>query len=200
MTAPGYARSTGTPRGEARKQELLAAVVDDLVAHGLGGFSLRRAARAAATTHKVLLYHFDGVDDLLLQAVVSLRRRRVDRGVAAAGATGPRFADRIRAVWPVLTSGESAVLDQVIGLAIHDPVRHGALAREATADYLPALVALCPPDWDDHRKAEVSAMVLATLRGFLVDLRTTGRTDAVDAGFAALARALDREEDAGSGA
>jgi hypothetical protein len=28
-------------------------------------FSLRRAARAADTTHKVLLYHFDGVDDLI---------------------------------------------------------------------------------------------------------------------------------------
>lgn len=193
MTAP-YARSTGSPRGEARKQQLLDAVVGDLVANGVADFSLRRAARAAGTTHKVLLYHFDDTLDLLLQAVVALRQQRIDRGLVAADLSGGTLADRVRSLWPVLTSGESAVLDQVIGLAIHDPERYGVLAREASAEYLPALVALCPPTWDAGRKSEVAAMVLATLRGFLVDLRTTGRSDTVDAGFAALLRALDREE------
>jgi hypothetical protein len=40
-------------------------------------------------------------------------------------------------------------------------------------------------------------MVLATLRGFLVDLRTSGDTEGIGAGLAALGRALDREEGAG---
>jgi hypothetical protein len=35
-------------------------------------FSLRRAARAAGTTHKVLLYYFDGADGLLKQAIFQL--------------------------------------------------------------------------------------------------------------------------------
>ena len=56
----GYRRSTGSPRGEARRRELLDRVTDDLAVNGLVDFSLRRAARAAGTTHKVLLYHFDG--------------------------------------------------------------------------------------------------------------------------------------------
>ena len=60
----GHRRSAGTPRGEARSRELLERVTDDLVANGLVDFSLRRAARAAGTTHKVLLYHFAGVDEL----------------------------------------------------------------------------------------------------------------------------------------
>jgi hypothetical protein len=68
----GYRRSAGSPRGEARRRELLDRVADDLAVNGLVDFSLRRAARAAGTTHKVLLYHFDGADDLLRQAGRSL--------------------------------------------------------------------------------------------------------------------------------
>src|SRR5580765_1888114 len=47
--ASGYPRSVRTPRGEARRAELLAAVASDLRANGLADFSLRRAARAAGT-------------------------------------------------------------------------------------------------------------------------------------------------------
>ena len=60
----GYRRSAGSPRGEARRRELLDRVTDDLAVSGLVDFSLRRAARAAGTTHKVLLYYFDSADDL----------------------------------------------------------------------------------------------------------------------------------------
>jgi hypothetical protein len=60
----GYRRSTGSPRGEARRRELLDRVTDDLATNGLVDFSLRRAARAASTTYKVQLYRFAGADDL----------------------------------------------------------------------------------------------------------------------------------------
>src|SRR5512144_540806 len=82
----GYRRSAGSPRGEARRQELLDRVTDDLAVNGLVDFSLRRAARAAGATHKVLLYHFDGVDDLLVQAIVRLRERRISKAFTAATA------------------------------------------------------------------------------------------------------------------
>jgi AcrR family transcriptional regulator len=165
----------------------------------LADFSLRRAARAAGTTHKVLLYHFDSADDLLVQAVLQLRQRRIDRGLAAAAEApaGQSLAARVQALWPVLVSEEAHVLDQAIGLAMHDPGRYAALGREASEQYLPSLVSLCPADWSDRRRLEVAEMVLATLRGFLVDARTSGDTAGIAAGFAALSRALQREEDAG---
>src|SRR6266581_1272767 len=86
----GYRRSAGSPRGEARRRELLDRVTDDLAVNGLVGFSLRRAARAAGTTHKVLLYHFDSADDLLTQAIHQLRDRRIDNAMAVAA--GRRLA------------------------------------------------------------------------------------------------------------
>ena len=110
----GYRRSAGTPRGQARRQDLLERITDDLAVNGLVDFSLRRAARAAGTTHKVLLYHFESVDDLMLQAIVRLRVRRIEKGMLAAR-PGPTLASRVRAIWPVLIGDEARVLDQAIG-------------------------------------------------------------------------------------
>jgi AcrR family transcriptional regulator len=111
----GYRRSAGTPRGEARRRDLLDRVVDDLAVNGLVDFSLRRAARAAGTTHKVLLYYFDGADDLLQQAIWQLRERRIAKSLALANAAQRRSpiafgwltkrGDAVAARWmrPVLT-------------------------------------------------------------------------------------------------
>jgi AcrR family transcriptional regulator len=197
VTEAGYARSTGSQRGLERREKLLEAVTDDLAENGLTDFSLRRAARAAGATHKVLLYHFESADDLLVQAVLRLRERRIAKGVAAV-ATGASLADRVRAVWPILIGDEGFVLDQAIGLAMYDPSRYAALGHEASQQYLPTLLSICPADWDERRKLEVAEMILATLRGFLVDARTSGDSAGVAAGFEALVRALDREESAPS--
>jgi len=127
----GYRRSAGSPRGEARRRELLDRVTDDLAVNGLVDFSLRRAARAAGTTHKVLLYHFDGVDDLLRQAILQLRERRIGNALAAIaqGPEGQTLAARVRAVWPALVGEESRVLDQAIGLMMYDTARYAELGR-----------------------------------------------------------------------
>jgi AcrR family transcriptional regulator len=196
-TPAGYRRSTGSARGESRRQQLLERVTDDLAANGLVDFSLRRAARAAGTTHKVLLYHFASADDLLTQAIHRLRDRRISNALAAA--TRPdrqTLAARVRAVWPALVGEESRVLDQAIGLTMYDPVRYAELGRGASQQYLPGLLSICPPDWPEQRKLQVSEMILATLRGFLIDWLTSGDMAGVEAGFEALVRALEREETA----
>lgn len=194
----GYRRSTGSKRGEARRRELLDLVAEDLAAHGMVDFSLRRAARSAGTTHKVLLYHFDSADDLLQQAILQLRTRRIDNAVAAAaGITGhPSLAARVRAIWSTLIADDPGqlALDQAIGLAMYDPSRYAELGRGAAKLYLPTLLAICPEPWSDQRKLEVAEMILGALRGFLVDWRTGGDREGIDPGFAALARALEREE------
>jgi AcrR family transcriptional regulator len=191
----GYRRSTGSRRGEARRRELLDRVTDDLAVNGLVDFSLRRAARAAGTTHKVLLYYFDSADDLLKQAILQLRDRRIDNALAATRGQGRQtLATRVRAVWPALVGEESRVLDQAIGLMMYDPARYAELGRGASQQYLPSLLSLCPPDWSDQRRLEVSEMILAVLRGFLIDRMASGDTAGVEAGFRALVRALDREE------
>src|SRR6202011_1380157 len=196
----GYRRSAGSPRGEARRRELLDRVSDDLAGNGLVDFSLRRAARAAGPTHTVPLYHLEGAEDLLAQAIFQLRERGIGNALAAiaAGPGEQTLAQRVRAVWPALLGEESRVLDQAIGLMMYDPVRYAELGRGASQQYLPTVLSICPPEWTDQRKLEVAEMILASLRGFLIDWLTSGSTTGVEAGFEALARALDREEAAGA--
>jgi AcrR family transcriptional regulator len=192
----GHRRSAGSPRGEARRRELLDLVTEDLAVNGLVDFSLRRAARAAGTTHKVLLYHFDGADELLRQAILQLRERRIGNALAAIAREPERqtLAARVHAVWSALMGEESRVLDQAIGLMMYDSARYAELGRGASQQYLPLLLSVCPQDWSDQRKLEVSEMILAALRGFLIDWLTSGNTTGVEAGFEALTRALEREE------
>lgn len=198
----GYRRSTGSPRGQARRRELLEYVTADLAAHGLVDFSLRRAAKAAGTTHKVLLYHFAGAEDLLREAIELLRERRAVSGRAAAldPAHAQSLAERVRAIWPLLVgTGEGQrALDQALGLAMYDPQRHGLLAADSSDRFLPLLRGLCPEAWAPERKEQVAELVFAALRGFLVQRRTSsdGETGG-EAGLAALLRMLEREEAAG---
>lgn len=193
-----YRRAGSSRRGDLRRRELLARVTEDLAVNGLVDFSVRRAARAAGTTHKVLLYYFASAEDLLGQAVLRLRERRLADGLAAAreGPGGETLAGRVRAVWPILVAQDTGqfALDQAIGLAMYDPQRYGDLGRGASGQYLPGLMSLCPPAWPDRRKLEVAQMVLGALRGFLIHWRADGDPAAVEAGFAALTRALDCEE------
>src|SRR5262245_3302659 len=158
---PAYRRSTGSARGEARRRQLLARVVDDLAVNGLVDFSLRRAARAAGTTHKVLLYYFDSVDDLLAQAIHQLRQRRADSGLAAATRSDHKtLAQRVRAVWSALVVGEeSRALDQAIGLMMYDPQRYAELGRDASQEYLPGLLSFLPPEWSERRRQEVAELI-----------------------------------------
>jgi AcrR family transcriptional regulator len=189
----GYRRSAGSARGEARRKDLLAKVTDELAVHGLVDFSLRRAAKAAGTTHKVLLYHFDGVEDLLAQAMIELRQRRINEA-AAIGPQAGTLADRVRALWPILTGEYAWVHDQAMGLMMYHPERYIELGRGSSQQYLPTLLALCPESWSEQRKNEVAQMIMATLRGFVIDRLATGDSSGVEAGFEALARALDGEE------
>ena len=193
-----YRRSAGSPRGEARKQALLRAVVDDLAANGLADFSLRRAARAAGTTHKVLLYYFDGIEDLLGQALPELRGRRVLAAVTAV-APARSLAGRVRAIWPVLMDDATGVrvIDQAIGLAMYDPARYAHLSRGASEAYLGMLLSWCPPHWTAQRKREIALLIVATFRGCLAEWRTTGDMANIAPALDALIRALDREEKEG---
>lgn len=172
-------------------------MTEDLDQHGLVDFSLRRAARAAGTTHKVLLYHFDSVDELMRQALVELRQRRVNEASAAAmEPTDVTLGERVRSVWRTLTDEHAGprVLEQASGLALYDPTRYAGLGRDATEQYLPAVRAICPANWSEQQRDEIAELIVATLRGLLVDLLTGGDQARVEAGLRALLRALEHEE------
>jgi AcrR family transcriptional regulator len=184
-------------RGQRRREALLAAVVQDVAQHGLVDFSLRRAATAAGTTHKVLLYHFSSGDQLLREVLAALRDARLMRTDERAWATpDASLGDRVRAVFEALLEEDAGprVLDQATGLALYDPVRYAHLGKDASEQYLPVVLELLPPTWPQDRRQELATLILAALRGLLADILTSGDDDRVTASLGALARMLDAEE------
>lgn len=192
-----YRRWTGSKRGEARRNDLLEKVTADLAANGLVDFSLRRAARAAGTTHKVLLYYFEGPDELLAEALFRLRDRRAVglRAVTELPAEWT-LSRRLREVWPRLVEAERDlwVITQSIGLLLYDPERYRHLGRDLGDQYHDVLIAMCPPAWSAERKEEIAALMVAVFRGLLLDARARGTSLEDPPAIRALLRMLEREE------
>lgn len=61
----------------ARKAELLAAVIDDCAANGIGHRSLRELAEAVGTSHRMLIHHFGSREDLLVAIVEEVEGRQI---------------------------------------------------------------------------------------------------------------------------
>src|SRR3954463_11865062 len=86
-------------RATPRRDELAEAATDYALANGLIDLSLRPLAAAIGTSDRMLLYHFDGKDDL----VATVLRVSNDRSVAEVRALAPPGDVRTA----VLTLGEA---------------------------------------------------------------------------------------------
>ena len=186
---------TAVPSRQRRilhRADLLRAVADHIRDEGLHGFTLRRAAAAAETTHKVLLYHFGSADNLITEAVDLIREDMVISGRAAVPTRGAGFAERLDALWTYWRSAEggSRVMYEAIGLAMAHPEQFGDLAKRATDDILVEMSYALAPVVGDDAADTVATLLLALLRGLTIDRSVTGDEPRVDAAFRAFAAAL----------
>jgi AcrR family transcriptional regulator len=171
------------PAPSARQTELLELAYRYALAHGLADLSLRPLATAIGSSPRVLLYLF-GSKDRLIRAL--LARARIDElelleqvhGSNADGAAGlDVVADR---VWSWLAAEEHRALLTlwVEGYArsLVDPDGPwGSFAQDTVQDWLNVLATAQPAA--DRNTTEGQAqrtLVLAVLRGALLDLLATG--------------------------
>ena len=89
-------------RETRRRDEFAQAATDYVLEHGLVGLSLRPLAAAIGTSDRMLLYHFDGKDDL----VATVLRLSNDRSVAEvrALAPAPDVRTAVLTLWEAVTS------------------------------------------------------------------------------------------------
>ncbi len=64
--------------GESRRDALLAACTDHVLAEGLIGLSLRPLAKAVGTSDRMLIYHFGSRDGLVAAVIDESTKRSVD--------------------------------------------------------------------------------------------------------------------------
>jgi AcrR family transcriptional regulator len=169
------------PAPSARRQELLELAYRYVLRHGLADLSLRPLAAAVGSSPRVLLFLF-GSKEGLVRALLARARadelgvlRRLER--ASAGADLPAVAAE---VWRWLAADDHRALLTlwVEGYArsLVDPDGPWAgFARATVEDWLGLLAAAQPPGERDTAAGRARrTLVLAVLRGALLDLLATG--------------------------
>lgn len=188
MTATDSA-TPGVDEGSARRRELLDAAYGWVLAHGLSDMSLRPLAEAIGSSPRVLLYLF-GSKDGLVRAL--LGRSRVDQlRVLEDLPEDAGLATVTERVWRWLAAEEHRPLlrlwlEAYSRSVTGEPGPWRGFARDTVTDWDLLLAAHQPSAVvGTPGGAAERALVLAVLRGALLDLLATG--DAVRTGVAVAA-------------
>jgi AcrR family transcriptional regulator len=189
----------------ARQVELLDLAYRYVLEHGIGELSLRPLAAAIGSSPRVLLYLFGSKDGLIREL---LARARTDELAILASADHPdnhnvgALPDLARSIWSWLVAAEHRALLRLWVEAYSRSLANpdgpwGSFARSTVDDWLAVLAAaLAPAERRSSAGQADCTMVLAVLRGALLDLLATGDVDRVTAG---VDRLVVRLQEAGSG-
>ncbi|WP_116709628.1 TetR/AcrR family transcriptional regulator [Actinomycetospora cinnamomea] len=186
---------TAPDGGSARQQELLEAAYAWVLERGWAGMSLRPLAEAIGSSPRVLLFLF-GSKDGLVRALLARSRADQLAVLDAVGDSGDLATVGAR-VWAWLAAPEHRALLRLwleaytrsVGDAGDGP--WAGFAARTVADWDALLARHQPPAHRDTAAGVAErALLLAVLRGALLDLLATGETARLDAAVGAHLAAL----------
>jgi AcrR family transcriptional regulator len=177
------------PRPEIRER-LLDACTDHALEHGLPD-RLGPLAAAAGTSNRMLIYHFGTRDALLREILERARQRQVQAFTELLRVRpGEPYGTTLADAWAVMTGPRGRPYLRMFG-RLHDtagePLWPG-FRRTATTDWLAPLEA----GMRSVGRPELATVVLAVIRGLLMDLDATGDAARTDRAFGEFLAAIDR--------
>jgi AcrR family transcriptional regulator len=177
-----------------RRTALLDACIGHVLDRGLAGLSISSMAAAAGTSPRMLIYHFGAKEHLVRVVLEEVRHRQHERfdGVLRSR-PGVPYADVLRDAWPVVTSDEAMPYHHLFR-ELHDLPADASpwpeFTAQATHEWLPVVERGLKDDGFRDPEA-LATLLVATVRGLLIDLHVTGDRKRVDGAFAALAAVLE---------
>jgi AcrR family transcriptional regulator len=172
-------------RYQHRRPELLEAVGEYVLDNGVGSLSLRRIADAVGISHVTLQHHFGSKDELVAEIVEHL----LERTFTPSGDYSDVDSDEpLRVLWAHWTS-EAGQRDirlffEVLGQSLFDGSDYAGAVR-SSIEHRNDLVDTnlkrlgCP----DERARAHATVLLAVVRGLMMDLVATGDRERLDAAF-----------------
>lgn len=165
-------RPVGRRQQPEIRQRLLDACTDHALAHGLPE-RLEPLASAAGVSARMLIYHF-GTRDVLRRAVlVRARERQLDAWTALLRARpGEPYTASLARAWAAMAGPDGEPYLRMFGRLREGPDHHlwPGFRRAATTDWLRPL----EDGLASAGRPELATLVLAVLRGLLMDLDATG--------------------------
>jgi AcrR family transcriptional regulator len=170
------------PQPEVR-QRLLDACTDHALQHGLAD-SLGPFAAAAGTSTRMLIYHFGTRDDLLREVLQQARRRQVEAFTELIRVRPDEpYPTTLAQAWLAFSGPPNQPFVRMFS-RLHDtngePLWPG-FRRTATTDWLQPL----EDGMRSMGRPELATVVLAVIRGLLMDLDATGDTTRTNQAFTA---------------
>jgi AcrR family transcriptional regulator len=167
--------------GSPRKQEILEAAYRYTLAHGLADISLRPLARAVGSSPRVLLFLFGSKEGLTRALLARARAEELAilDGLGSTGA-GTGLGATARELWSWLAAPSHRALltlwTEGYARSLHgDDGPWAGFALGTVRDWLRLLALSQPARWRRSRAAQDQrTLVLAVLRGALLDLLATG--------------------------
>jgi len=181
------------PVNEKRPEELLDAIVQYLVKHGLADLSLRPLAKALGSSPRVLLYYFGSKEKMVVKVLAALRERQRDNYGQIQAAS---FAEACQTIWKHMSAPDSEPLFRLFfeayGIAMRHPQRYKAFLRDAIEDWLRFVAdPLCRQGYRRKEGRALATIILAGLRGFMLDYCSTRDRKRLDHAVGLWLRTLD---------
>ena len=180
---------------------VLGDVVDYVLVHGLAELSLRPLAVALDTSPRMLLYHFGSKEELVLAVIDETRRRHADL-LEAWYARSAEYDARtlLLRAWQWLTAPRHdrllRLLFETYGLALQDRKRHSAFLRAAVNDWIsPFARTLERQGFTPERATALATLLVAVVRGLLLDVLATGDRARIDRAFRSFINAIELPDD-----
>jgi AcrR family transcriptional regulator len=174
--------AVGRPINYKRRAELLEAAVDYAAEHGFSELSWRPVAAGLGVSTSTLVHHF-GTKEQMLQAILGRLRERVFEATSDPAGGWPDLASAARASWTRAAdpqrSAEYRLFFAVYGRALQTPELFADFLTHAVAYWKSGLIEAQGPDIDPATAERRATLVIATIRGLLLDLLTTGDRDRV---------------------
>ncbi|BBA99201.1 putative TetR family transcriptional regulator [Actinacidiphila reveromycinica] len=163
------------------RDRILDACADHALAHGLPD-RLEPLARASGTSTRMLIYHFGTRDALLRETLARARSRQRDFfGGLVAPRPGEPYPDTLRRAWREMTGPAGRPYLRVFGRLREDAGQRlwPGFRREATTDWLRPL----EEGMRSIGRPELGTLVLAVVRGLVMDIEATGDVARADRAF-----------------
>ncbi len=185
----------GRPVDHQRRAQLLDAIVDYAIEHGFSELSWRPVAAALGVSTTTLVHHF-GTKEQMFEAILGRLRERMI--VSMRDLTGEQadLATAARAAWERTSGPERAaefrLFFAVYGRALQAPRQFAEFLEHVVADWMGALRDAQGPDVDPATATRTATLVIATIRGLLLDLLATCDRDRIEDAAEAFLATLSR--------
>jgi AcrR family transcriptional regulator len=183
----------GRPADPERRAATLAQATDYVLRNGLTGLSLRPLAAALGTSTRMLLYDFGSKERLVAEVLAEARRREAALLAEWRRESDAGDAATLHTIWAWIGAREREpflrLFFEVYVDAIVHPDRYAGGAKAMVEDWLRTIATEWRVDVPD---AETATLMIAVVRGLLLDRLATRQRKRTDAALARFVELLER--------